>query len=101
MTGLQRSEISFRRQGSSGLVWDDKLTLEVKKSEHNDNDNKPRIESKPEITRSRSNRGNAYRSRTVATAVDPLSPKVSGCGICGIFGKPVPTQKQKSRNRKL
>ncbi|KHN47776.1 Hypothetical protein glysoja_029194 [Glycine soja] len=25
MDGLQRSEVSFRRQGSSGLVWDDKL----------------------------------------------------------------------------
>ncbi|XP_043700275.1 uncharacterized protein At1g15400-like [Telopea speciosissima] len=25
MAGLQRSTISFRRQGSSGLVWDDKV----------------------------------------------------------------------------
>lgn len=25
MAGLQRSAVSFRRQGSSGLVWDDKL----------------------------------------------------------------------------
>ncbi|GAA0173794.1 hypothetical protein Leryth_003073 [Lithospermum erythrorhizon] len=25
MAGLQRSSISFRRQGSSGLIWDDKL----------------------------------------------------------------------------
>ncbi|GMQ06934.1 hypothetical protein CsSME_00051340 [Camellia sinensis var. sinensis] len=25
MDGLQRSAISFRRQGSSGLVWDDKF----------------------------------------------------------------------------
>lgn len=25
MAGLQRSEVSFRRQGSSGLVWDDRF----------------------------------------------------------------------------
>ncbi|KAM7483662.1 hypothetical protein LguiB_008245 [Lonicera macranthoides] len=29
MEGLQRSAVSFRRQGSSGLIWDDKFLSEV------------------------------------------------------------------------
>ncbi|XP_010429998.1 PREDICTED: uncharacterized protein At1g15400-like [Camelina sativa] len=29
MAGLQRSTISFRRQGSSGIVWDDRLIAEL------------------------------------------------------------------------
>ncbi|XP_031286204.1 uncharacterized protein At1g15400-like [Pistacia vera] len=28
MAGLQRSQVSFRRQGSSGLVWDDRFISE-------------------------------------------------------------------------
>ncbi|CAA3025643.1 chloroplast copper zinc-superoxide dismutase [Olea europaea subsp. europaea] len=74
MSGLPRSEISFRRQGSSVLVWDDKLNLEVKKK----HDPKPAVEQSP--------REYVYRSRTVTLAVEPPSPKVSCC--CGIFGKP-------------
>ncbi|XP_022893440.1 uncharacterized protein At1g15400-like [Olea europaea var. sylvestris] len=74
MSGLPRSEISFRRQGSSGLVWDDKLNLEVKKK----HDPKPAVEQSP--------REYVYRSRTVTLAVEPPSPKVSCC--CGKFGKP-------------
>ncbi|CAI9758958.1 unnamed protein product [Fraxinus pennsylvanica] len=100
MSGLQRSEISFRRQGSSGLVWDDKLNLEVKKKDDHNNNNKRNTESKPEITCSRSNEGNICRSRIVTPAVEPPSPKVSGC--CGIFGKPaMSSQKQKPTHRKL
>ncbi|KAE8718431.1 putative DNA replication complex GINS protein PSF1-like [Hibiscus syriacus] len=29
MAGLQRSAVSFRRQGSSGIVWDDKFLSEL------------------------------------------------------------------------
>ncbi|KAI9162060.1 hypothetical protein LWI28_023392 [Acer negundo] len=29
MEGLQRSAVSFRRQGSSGLIWDDKFLAEL------------------------------------------------------------------------
>ncbi|KAJ4718361.1 Plant/F18B13-26 protein [Melia azedarach] len=31
MAGLQRSAVSFRRQGSSGLIWDDKFLGELNK----------------------------------------------------------------------
>ncbi|GMI82046.1 MAPK SUBSTRATES IN THE STOMATAL LINEAGE 1 [Hibiscus trionum] len=33
MAGLQRSEVSFRRQGSSGLVWDDRFLSDALKQQ--------------------------------------------------------------------
>ncbi|CAD5317722.1 unnamed protein product [Arabidopsis thaliana] len=36
MAGLQRSTISFRRQGSSGIVWDDRLIAELSQQAAND-----------------------------------------------------------------
>ncbi|KAL9261830.1 MAPK kinase substrate protein-like protein [Drosera capensis] len=45
ITGLRRSEISFRRQGSSGLVWNDKFLTE--ESESDDHEKiKPRTEER-------------------------------------------------------
>ncbi|KAG8639280.1 MAPK kinase substrate protein At1g80180-like [Manihot esculenta] len=88
---LQRSTTSFRRQGSSGLVWDDKLSGELKQ-------NKEKVEM---MKRSRSAGGVIYRTVKVSSSpnVDPPSPKVSGCGLCGIFGKPVSTHQRKSFKR--
>lgn len=37
MAGLQRSAVSFRRQGSSGLVWDDKFLKELNQEIENSN----------------------------------------------------------------
>lgn len=107
MAGLQRSEISFRRQGSSGLVWDDKFLAgalnQVKQEEEERKEEgggggregkQPPSQSPPPITlmeRSRSTNGGggqAYKTVQVAPAIDPPSPKVSGCGLCAAFGKP-------------
>ncbi|KAK1417254.1 hypothetical protein QVD17_26379 [Tagetes erecta] len=85
MAGLPRSDVSFRRSGSSGVVWDDKL-LSSQKLEPKGGD---REEMKPEPK--------AYKTMEVATTVDPPSPKLSGCGvICGMFGN----QNQKHKQRK-
>lgn len=35
MAGLQRSAVSFRRQGSSGLIWDDKFLKELNQESDN------------------------------------------------------------------
>ena len=47
MAGLQRSAVSFRRQGSSGFVWDDRFLSEelnkVKEDQNNNNDGGPEI----------------------------------------------------------
>ncbi|KAL8117327.1 hypothetical protein AgCh_015288 [Apium graveolens] len=113
MEGLQRSAVSFRRQGSSGLIWDDNLLkaeidrfdqrkanqdLKDEESEKKDEQNnavrsveKVKDEIKPIMTvgsgntieRSRSNGGRAYRTGKVSPAIDPPSPKVAACGFCG------------------
>ncbi|KAG6606789.1 MAPK kinase substrate protein, partial [Cucurbita argyrosperma subsp. argyrosperma] len=111
MEGLQRSAVSFRRQGSSGLVWDDRfLSGELKQtaaaaaekeSEENPDakSTTPAVALEPintTIERSRSNGGRGYRTGKVSPAIEPPSPKVSACGFCSAFGKPA----KKSRRTK-
>ncbi|KAI3754293.1 hypothetical protein L1987_54075 [Smallanthus sonchifolius] len=94
MAGLPRSDVSFRRSGSSGLVWEDKLLSEG-------------IRPKDQVERIEAQRPKPKPCRTIeaAPAIDPPSPKVSGCGdMCPMFGKNTnsSTQKPKKRgNRKL
>lgn len=111
MEGLQRSAISFRRQGSSGFVWDDKFLAgefnklaNERKEESSSKENKeesastasasaPAAERKSPppagltIERSRSNGGRAFRTGKVSPAVEPPSPRVSAFGCCGAFKK--------------
>ncbi|KAF3659574.1 putative Axonemal dynein light chain [Capsicum annuum] len=93
---LPRSEISFRRQGSSGLIWDDKLLSgELKKIDNNQDDNAKKKEKKSSEPRPIKSRAT---DNYMQPSIDPPSPKVSGCGICGIFGKPVDkSQKPKKK----
>ncbi|KAK7292073.1 hypothetical protein RIF29_07738 [Crotalaria pallida] len=118
-TGLQRSVTSFRRQGSSGLVWDDKfiqkLNQQQQEQDTNNNNNqreeqeqKSAVGSSATLERSRSAGSRPYRTVNVAPpSVDPPSPKVATCGLCGFFGKKsVPdnnsstTHKSKPKSRK-
>ncbi|KAK7325224.1 hypothetical protein VNO77_29383 [Canavalia gladiata] len=90
MAGLQRSAVSFRRQGSSGFVWDDRFLSEelnkVNKEEHNQ-DNQLHAPPPP-LEKSRSNGGGrGYRTGKVSPAIEPPSPRLSACGFCGAFGK--------------
>ncbi|KAL0547497.1 hypothetical protein IC582_017433 [Cucumis melo] len=111
MEGLQRSAVSFRRQGSSGLVWDDRFlsgelkqtaTTSEKEWEENQDQGKSTATAtgvEPisiTIERSRSNGGRGYRTGKVSPAIEPPSPKVSACGFCSAFGKPA----KKSRRTK-
>uniref|UniRef100_A0A7C9DS00 MAPK kinase substrate protein n=1 Tax=Opuntia streptacantha TaxID=393608 RepID=A0A7C9DS00_OPUST len=117
MAGLQRSAISFRRQGSSGLVWDDKLlTASGELVNPNPGEKSDAISSTADqkvhhqketdqLRRSKSEGGarRAYRSVKVQEAEDPPSPRVAGCGFCGAFRKqPAKTieKKRKSGKRK-
>ncbi|KAF8026758.1 hypothetical protein BT93_F3283 [Corymbia citriodora subsp. variegata] len=125
MAGLQRSEISFRRQGSSGLVWDDRfLSGELRRRDELDQDQEkaapgddptnvkpsstpgraaappPPIET---LSRSRSTSGaggRGYRTGKVSPAIEPPSPKVSACGFCGAFGKQPKNRKAKPGKRR-
>ncbi|KAI4381959.1 hypothetical protein MLD38_007974 [Melastoma candidum] len=111
MAGLQRSAVSFRRQGSSGLVWDDRfLSGELNQVKQGGDDKKDEFDLSRKSTssmvtpvpppaintlqRSRSTGGAAgggvargYRAGKVSPAMEPPSPKVSACGFCGGFGK--------------
>ncbi|KAL5056864.1 hypothetical protein RYX36_028468 [Vicia faba] len=102
MEGLQRSAVSFRRQGSSGFVWDDRfLQEEINKMNQNNQDQgkdeikemmsrdePPQLGSVNTVQRSRSNGGGrGYRTGKVSPAIEPPSPRISACGFCGAFGK--------------
>ncbi|RZC53700.1 hypothetical protein C5167_012546 [Papaver somniferum] len=115
MEGLQRSATSFRRQGSSGLVWEDRfISGELNKKgepanqEGGDDNKKQKQEEGVEfrelrssksvgsiggrrlMQRSRSNKEDRTRSSTTgkvsSPVLDPPSPKLSGCGFCAGFG---------------
>ncbi|KAK1434695.1 hypothetical protein QVD17_00444 [Tagetes erecta] len=91
MEALPRSEISFRRSGSSGLVWDDKLLSgELKQV-------KPKDEQDKEKTEQHRSEPRPYKSVEVESTIDPPSPKVSGC--CAIFGKPVKSTPNKHKTK--
>lgn len=123
MAGLQRSTTSFRRQGSSGLVWDDKLLsgeLNQLENRGKDDDKSSTVKNSKQqgtiqvkdeaagvkmaslrtgggsFERSRSNGGGRnYRTGRVSPAIEPPSPKVSACGFCSAFGK----QQENTRRR--
>ncbi|XP_057454195.1 MAPK kinase substrate protein At1g80180 [Lotus japonicus] len=102
MAGLQRSEVSFRRQGSSGLVWDEKLLSGELNRKEEGQDNKGSTDHQnvkelrtTTVQRSRSNGG--YRTGRVSPAIDPPSPKLSACGFCAAFGKPTGDKGQRSK----
>ncbi|XP_042497622.1 uncharacterized protein At1g15400-like [Macadamia integrifolia] len=112
MAGLQRSTISFRRQGSSGLVWDDKVLSgdldEMKQKEEGTEEvrelrtsksvraSRTRVDHQSgamKLERSQSEGGRRRRrehrtERVVVPVTDPPSPKVSFCGFCAVFKKP-------------
>ncbi|GKV35825.1 hypothetical protein SLEP1_g44036 [Rubroshorea leprosula] len=118
MAGLQRSEVSFRRQGSSGLVWDDRLLTEELNQEKQEEvqgqeqqgGDQEKVDSKDikpvrtispspinTVPRSRSSgEKRGYRTGKVSPAVEPPSPKLSACGFCSAFGKAPKNHRKKA-----
>ncbi|KAH6756653.1 hypothetical protein C2S53_001774 [Perilla frutescens var. hirtella] len=123
MDGLQRSATSFRRQGSSGLVWDDKflsgelnkLADQQKEDYRNkksqqlktvDNKSSSAAENSARsggltIERSRSTGGRGYRTGRVSPALEPPSPRVSACGFCGAFGNGNKTRRRPPNGKRV
>ncbi|CAN0900907.1 MAPK kinase substrate protein At1g80180 [Linum grandiflorum] len=116
--GLQRSATSYRRQGSSGLIWDDKLIAEFCNQAEaekaaaaaaaplSDTTNRqPKADTVSseagKMRRSHSAGSRGYRALKVASSpnVDPPSPKVSTCAFCGLFAKPSPSADGRRRRR--
>ncbi|PKA53775.1 Uncharacterized protein AXF42_Ash020696 [Apostasia shenzhenica] len=109
MAGLQRSTETFRRSGSSGLVWEDRfLPGEMNPAKPKEEEEEYRelrqshsVGSIGMMERSRSaGAGRAHRRDRVSPTLDPPSPKLSCCALCGIFGgKPAAGPKAKARRR--
>ncbi|URE20935.1 hypothetical protein MUK42_10397 [Musa troglodytarum] len=89
MAELQRSVTTFRRSGSSGLVWDERLFSEKKKEkeEEGTEDIRELKRSKSVGSTRRTMGRHAFRAVVLPPAVDPPSPKVPRCLCCGFFGK--------------
>ncbi|XP_058208326.1 uncharacterized protein At1g15400 [Rhododendron vialii] len=109
---LQRSVTSYRRSGSSGLVWDEKLySGELKrvprpKDEVDDDqekgETKSSVPNRPSQVRVEQRQHNSmYRTmKEDRPTREPPSPKVSGCGFCGMFGNSKKTRNRNRANRK-
>ncbi|XP_010454308.1 PREDICTED: uncharacterized protein At1g15400-like [Camelina sativa] len=97
---LQRSTASFRRQGSSGLIWKDRFVSgeirpDVERQEELSNDHRDdgsmAASTPPTVQRSASDGGRGHGGARVlgeiSPALDPPSPKISsvGCGFCSLF----------------
>ncbi|KAF0926512.1 hypothetical protein E2562_026002 [Oryza meyeriana var. granulata] len=83
MAGLQRSSETFRRSGSSGLVWDDRHLSGEMKPAGGDGGGA----AAARVERSRSSGHGGYRAAgRVQPALDPPSPRVAVCGFCRFFG---------------
>lgn len=108
MAGLQRSMQTFRRSGSSGLVWDDQFLsgdlnqmkkeeegLEFRELKHSQS-----VGSTGMMKRSRGSGTQAFRTGNVSPSRDPPSPGVSGCMLCGIFGRHRATTKPPKPRRR-
>ncbi|XP_050365148.1 MAPK kinase substrate protein At1g80180-like [Argentina anserina] len=107
MEGLQRSESTFRRQGSSGLIWDDKFLQRAL--------NQVEAEKQAEAAAAAQGGGSdapaaasandggaaggrGYKPVKVAPPMmDPPSPKA---GCCGVFGKPAAASKRPRSNKR-
>ncbi|KAK1416794.1 hypothetical protein QVD17_25911 [Tagetes erecta] len=84
MAGLQRSSISFRRQGSSGLIWDDNF-LSSSQSKPPSSNADPLVEN-TNIRSINTVRRNRSKDRECAATTEPPSPTVPVCGLCRGFG---------------
>ncbi|CAL5373529.1 unnamed protein product [Camellia sinensis] len=116
MAGLQRSSTSFRRQGSSGLVWDDRfLSGELNKLNHKEDDHdtiKSSQEQSGELKKKSSRAvgsiersissggGRAYRTGKVTPAIEPPSPRLSACGFCSAFSNNHKTRRRPKSGRR-
>ncbi|KAL5229269.1 hypothetical protein ABZP36_017534 [Zizania latifolia] len=85
MAGLQRSSETFRRSGSSGMVWEDKHQAS---GELGGKPGQGNAETPPaRAQRSCSSGHGGYKTGHVQPALDPPSPRVAFCGFCSLFGK--------------
>ncbi|GFS42708.1 hypothetical protein Acr_00g0081240 [Actinidia rufa] len=113
MAALQRSAVSFRRQGSSGVIWEDRFysgDLNMMKRRQEQEANKEFGElrkcqsfgsttARIEPSQLNEEQLNSLSCNGLPTG-HPLSPRVSGCWFCFSFRKQAPNPHLKSGNKK-
>ncbi|KAL6851689.1 hypothetical protein ACP4OV_020253 [Aristida adscensionis] len=106
MAGLQRSSETFRRSGSSGLVWEDKnFSGEIRPADANSGGGGGGAGAGEAVavqrSRSAGHGHGGYRAAgRVPPAVDPPSPRVAVCGFCRLFGGGGGKGKAKGKGRR-
>ncbi|XP_074578218.1 uncharacterized protein At1g15400-like [Curcuma longa] len=108
MAELQRSDVTFRRSGSSGLVWEGRFLSDDKAGGGGGGGGDLRrsqtVGSTPDCGSreggSGEGRRQAFRASAVPPGADPPSPDFRGCDmLCGIFGKARHRHRSKPRRR--
>ena len=107
MAELQRSESTFRRQGSSGLIWDDKFLQRALNQVEAEKQAEAAAAAQGQTAASDGpgasandggGGGRGYKTVKVAPPMmDPPSPKA---GCCGVFGKPAASKRPRSNKRR-
>lgn len=100
MAELQRSAVTFRRSGSSGLVWDERFLSDDEAAGGGELRRSQTVGSTPDRRGSGEGCRQAFRAGAVPPAADPPSPDVRGCDmLCGIFGTARHRHRSKPRRR--
>ncbi|KAL5698068.1 hypothetical protein ACHQM5_029152 [Ranunculus cassubicifolius] len=91
-SGLDRSTSSYRRQGSSGLVWENRFSgdltkMKIEGIEFRELRPSKSVGSLKMMQRSGSTGGQGYRSKQMLPEYDPPSPKAITCSLWKLFGK--------------
>uniref|UniRef100_A0A2N9EKT7 MAPK kinase substrate protein n=1 Tax=Fagus sylvatica TaxID=28930 RepID=A0A2N9EKT7_FAGSY len=87
MTTLQRSNVSFRRQGSSGLIWDDRLkVLEQKGGVMNNSNTSTTQKREQEHVQGKKRKQVAYSNPPNPSSSRP-GKKAKGCSFSALFGR--------------
>ncbi|CAL9099732.1 unnamed protein product [Musa acuminata var. zebrina] len=99
MAGLQRSAQTFRRSGSSGLVWDERFLSgdlnQQRKEEEGGSEFRELRHAQSVGSSGTTARRTAFRTGPVLPTADPPSPDASGCFLCGFLSKPKSTKRFK------
>nr|GLL27240.1 uncharacterized protein At1g15400 [Ipomoea trifida] len=96
---LRRSDVSFRSQGSSGVVWSNMFySGELNKIATREYTGEiTEVIEPPGVQRSKSATADGTADHVSPPSFDPPSPKLSGCGLCRFFGKPVTSKRNEKK----
>lgn len=90
MTTLQRSAVSFRRQGSSGRIWDDLHLVDPKTGQPvaaENREDKKRAPGEENLQQNKVADSGSISLSPASKAQKEPERKSAGCGFSAIFGR--------------